>query len=585
MLDELYVHLPHKRAARAIDPLQHLRLLRARIPSLTEDRFHDELRQIFRMLRDLHTSYLPPGAERLAAALPVRIERYVDEACTDRFVISAVDPARGGPDLVGAEVTHWNGTPIATFVTRGAETVGASNESARRAWFLLVLTVRPLELLAPPDEEWVELTCRTEGGDEQGIRLAWQTISLAGPTRRAGPAGSRAAASGAPIGVSLQAELARETTRQLFAPQGPDPDGIETTRPELSARVVRTAYGAFGHLRIGTFTLQVGPDGDPGAAIVEFLAEVRRLLAVLPPDGLVLDVRGNPGGYITAAEGLLQYFSPRPIRPAPFQFRPTRTTGALAAAGIGFEQWLPSIEGSTGTGAPYSGAFPLTSDEEANAVGQVYPGPVVLVVDGTCYSAADILAAGFQDHDLGPVLGVDPVTGAGGASVAGHSPLGVLFGLIDLLPDGPLEPLPGGANFVLSYLRCLRVGVRDGQPLEELGVRADAQHGMTRRDLLDGNPDLMESAAALLAASGPPRRLDVTAQRTADGLLLGLVTAGLTGVDVYAGARPVRSMPVTDGTHVLDLPAPPDGAAVRVDGFAGDDLVASRRLPPPDPAG
>ncbi len=34
-----------------------------------------------------------------------------------------------------------------------------------------------------------------------------------------------------------------------------------------------------------------------------------------------------------------------------------------------------------------------------------------------CYSTTDIFAAGFQDNEIGKVLGVDESTGAGGANV------------------------------------------------------------------------------------------------------------------------------------------------------------------------
>ncbi|MBM2850516.1 MAG: hypothetical protein HW418_3458 [Anaerolineales bacterium] len=60
-----------------------------------------------------------------------------------------------------------------------------------------------------------------------------------------------------------------------------------------------------------------------------FIDECRSLLARLPADGLVLDVRGNPGGNILAAEKLLQLFTPRPIQPAPMLFINTRWTLAL----------------------------------------------------------------------------------------------------------------------------------------------------------------------------------------------------------------------------------------------------------------
>jgi hypothetical protein len=51
-----------------------------------------------------------------------------------------------------------------------------------------------------------------------------------------------------------------------------------------------------------------------------------------------------------------------------------------------------------------------------HGVGQVYYGPVVLITDAPSYSATDIFAAGFQDNDVGPVVGTAGNTGAGGAN-------------------------------------------------------------------------------------------------------------------------------------------------------------------------
>ena len=50
----------------------------------------------------------------------------------------------------------------------------------------------------------------------------------------------------------------------------------------------------------------------------------------------------------------------------------------------------------------------------------------------------------------------------------------------------------------VSVRRTLRVGKLDGAPLEDLGVRRDEPHYMTRDDVLHGNRHLIEHAASLL---------------------------------------------------------------------------------------
>jgi hypothetical protein len=56
--------------------------------------------------------------------------------------------------------------------------------------------------------------------------------------------------------------------------------------------------------------------------------------------------------------------------------------------------------------------------------------------------------------------------------------------------------------------RCLRVGKRFGQPVEDLGVVPDQRHELTRRDLLEDNADLMEFTGSLLAKRRPAGRVE-----------------------------------------------------------------------------
>ncbi|MFD2350607.1 hypothetical protein ACFSTC_16675 [Nonomuraea ferruginea] len=81
----------------------------------------------------------------------------------------------------------------------------------------------------------------------------------------------------------------------------------------------------------------------------------------------------------------------------------------------------------------------------------------MLITDARCYSATDIFAAGFQDHGIGPVLGVDDNTGAGGANVWTHELLKLLLELPSPAPGSPYRPLPGGAGMRVSVRRTLRV--------------------------------------------------------------------------------------------------------------------------------
>lgn len=256
------------------------------------------------------------------------------------------------------------------------------------------------------------------------------------------------------------------------------------------ARTVNVAGRVYGHIHIRTFNVE---DADG------FVQEFIRLAGQVPEDGLILDVRGNGGGNIWASERLLQTLSPVEIIPERMQFLATPGTLDLcrnnpATSPIPLELWRQSLEEAVETASVYSYAFPLTDEQSCNAIGQRYYGPVVLLVDGNCYSATDIFAAGFQDHLIGQVIGVSNNTGAGGANVWEH------WLLTEALPSGwGLKPLPNQAGMRVAIRQCLRVGTKAGALLEDFGVVPNEIYKLQREDLMQGDSALLSFAAKLLS--------------------------------------------------------------------------------------
>ena len=79
LIEDIYVHLPLKRAMHAVDPVQQLKLLRRKLDRLTERQFHNEMMGTFKRLRDLHTNYiLPAPYKQHTAFLPFLMEEYYD---------------------------------------------------------------------------------------------------------------------------------------------------------------------------------------------------------------------------------------------------------------------------------------------------------------------------------------------------------------------------------------------------------------------------------------------------------------------------------------------------------------------------
>ncbi|MGY1802543.1 S41 family peptidase [Blastococcus sp. SYSU D00922] len=597
MLEGNYVHLPLKSAMHAVNPVQRLRLLRARLLRQTdatmdpERSFHQEMSAIFHSVRDLHTNYLlPQPFAGMIAYLPFQVEKCADGDRTT-YIVTRLAAGFSTPTFdVGVRITHWNGMPIDRAVAVNADRFAGSNTAARLARGVDSLTVRSLRLHLPPEEEWVTVSYLDRDGVRRELREPWLVAPNA-PAMADAEVLTEAAAS---MGLDLHADETGRARALLFAPRAveqslgneaielsAEPAAVGADVPSsmplvFRARSVQTASGVFGHLRIFTFNVP-----DPAAFVAEFV----RLVELLPQEGLILDVRGNGGGHILASEFTLQTLTPRRITPEPVQFVCTPLNLEICRRHkdnptnqIDLGPWFPSMDQSVETGSIYSSAFPITPEDGANSVGQKYFGPVVLITDARCYSATDIFSAGFQDHAIGPVLGVDDSTGAGGANVWTH---GLLKALRDVPvdPASPYRPLPKQADMRVSIRRTLRVGALAGTPVEDLGVRADVRHDMTRRDVLEGNVDLMDAAGALLA-DRPRRRLGMTTSVDGSGVLtLQLTVTGIDRVDVYLDGRPRSSTDVTDGATSLTLPGAAGATVVQVQGFADGELVAARTAP------
>lgn len=119
--------------------------------------------------------------------------------------------------------------------------------------------------------------------------------------------------------------------------------------------------------------------------------------------------------------------------------------------------------------------------------------------------------------------------------------------------------------------------------MEDLGVRPDEPHFMTRDDLLHGNRDLIEHAARLLTGM-PARRLDVTVER--EGMIATIkpeTIVGLTRLDIYADGRPLASFEWGDEPPIMDVGVPSGGQVLELVGHNLENgkwvRVAARKYP------
>jgi hypothetical protein len=298
-------------------------------------------------------------------------------------------------------------------------------------------------------------------------------------------------------------------------------EDTDTLMPDdFRAKIIKGRRGQadYGYIRVFKVSTEA-----PEAFVDEF----KRLLGCLPKDGLIIDLRDNPGGKIAAAERLLQLLTPRrPIEPERLYFINTPLTLQLCklqAKGYDLSSWVPSITRAMETGATFSASFPICSDTDyCNDLAQVYHGPVVVVTNALTYSAAEFFAAGFQDHQIGPIIGVDEATGAAGAHVKDYEALSKFFANA---PHPPLEKaLPNEAGLMIALRRSARVGLHAGAEVEDFGIAPDLLYRMTRSDLLRENTDLIAYACSLFSA------LTVEVVPTPDGPRLDIATKAIRWV-------------------------------------------------------
>lgn len=486
-IGSLYAHLPQKRAAYAQDPVQALTLLRRRAASLTDAEFHAQVSLIIVGLRDAHTRYVGPAKlHGHVAVLPFLLEQY-GPPDTPEFVVTKINKAAiDDPSFVpGVRLVSWNAMPMDHALRLHAlhETGGRIDSQRSRA--LESMTNRSLDYGPPPDEDWVVLTYEPKPGQLNELRLDWRVVYPGAADSEVSP-GSAAASR---VAVDPAREWVRRAKRLQFAAggtaPGEPPAEITSALPDVLA--VRRLTPEVGYLRLWSF--DVGDDA--------LLAELSRVLELLPSEGLIIDVRANPGGLVWAAERMLQLFTDTPIVPVRFSPIASPLMSRLAESPFNrfdLEPWLESLDAAVSTGELHARPLPLTDPAWCNDTPRRFHGKLVVLADPNTYSSGDIFCAGFVDHGVGQlIIANGDATGGGGANVwTSRMVRDALAGLDDQLPA-----MPSGSSYSVAFRRILRSGVADGLAVEDQGV-AGQRYQMTREDLLSSNKDLLSHAVGLL---------------------------------------------------------------------------------------
>jgi hypothetical protein len=545
IFDHLYPHMPFKTEIyEATHPSDFIRdQIRPNLDSMSEIDFHAKVIAAFSLVRDAHTLYGLPSPYRGAVAfLPFQIRPYLEQGAGWRFIVTSVmgtqsDSGFQYPFFVpGTEVVGWGDLTALDHVERVQEHLPGGNYFASLMRGSIHTTLRPLVFVQLPFADEMPAAIihyRSRGSnDTRAISIPWAVGTGFGakggiPTSLFSSI-SPATAITTVCGKFLhhRADLREDRTNV----QSQDPNQVSSI-PEifdfqytggprkkgfidLADLVDREKPDArFGYIRIKAFSDGSSAPGSSDRIVQEF-QRIVTLMDRVAPDGLIIDIRSNPGGDVQAAERMLQMLTPQPIQPARFHLANTPAvldilrglkvsmtnrlsvsdSTKLAQALAELNAWFEDTEQvPLPAGDRLTSGQPLTDPGSANDVGQIYHGRgVALLINSLTYSAADIFAAGFQDHEGGVMLGTSMVTGGGGGNVWSHQDL---LNKIGPSPGITLAELPGDASISLAIRRCSRVGSAEGQPVEDEGVSVNVFYSPNDLDdLITGNPGLIGRA-------------------------------------------------------------------------------------------
>lgn len=629
LFEQLYAHRKSKEELFGFgDTRVLLKDVKEHLETASETVFQVGMLCAFSNLRDAHTIYgLPRPYHGAVAFLPFQMRCIVDPANQRRFMVSRVMNVGGNDEgfgheffREGSEIVHWTTNGIEDHVRRVAATQAGGNIEAAFARGTMACTVRPLQYCHPPFEEEIPQAKvyyrpNFQSTDLRMIRLPWGVARF-----RPKSGFPRKSFSVSCVDAEFNRGIKRLQYRQELWVEKSFEASSDFREVSHIPRVFEFQFTGgprkhypiklddlshpdrpderYGYLRIKCFS-----DGstDPGATD-RFVEEARRILEIFDRearDGIVIDIRSNPGGDIRAAERLLQMLTPDRIEPEKFHFPNTpairevlRRLRAeprkplskadltrLEEARNEFRSLLDEPGAAPPADRPgLTAGHYITHPEVANEIGQVYQGRVVLLTDAFTYSAADIFAAGFQDHSIGLILGADALTGAGGANVWEHSDLPSKLGPT---PGVRIAKLPRGATMRVAIRRCFRVGANLDKPIEDFGVRPNEIYVTNLvDDVLAGHPGMIRRAVEMLHLM-PSSRVDVlNVERREDGAVVEVATREIAKLRFSFDGRFAAEFPIgRNETRTFEVP-PAAGvlqpSRMRIKGFA-----RSKDDPPP----
>lgn len=515
-LNELFVHrdIKIKDFGVGADPVPKLEVLKKDAAQLSSEDFHQRMSDIFSNLHDLHTNYIAPKPLSCAATfIPLRFDSVLDDK-RDVVVVSAKLRIRAESvkDVrVGDELVAINGEPVEKILERLGKISGGANSDAMRIRAVEMLSLRSLATQQVPQEDELKFEFLREGNKIE-VTVPWfayRSLDCIGA--------DSSSEEESKLSLRKQFNLSEDEfqkrynkifgSRSLLSKQrrwaAPSPldEVFEMT-------TLNTPVGLVGYIQLKGFSWD-NPNLDIATVVEGFRREIEGRLS--RANGLVIDVRGNPGGYIVFAEKLVQLFSTKEVEPTKVQMLANKLNENIFLNANGQEdnRWSAAVRSALTQGSPTIQPMPITTTSEANSLGQIWFRPVIILTDAACFSACDLFAAGMQDNGAGVIIGVHKTTGAGGANVMEHS----VFRQIMEGENNPFKALPHSQNMRVSWRQTVRSAKNQGQLIEDLGIRSDVIVPVRKSDIETESKDLMEAIHQIIHTLQPKYKSGLAVRR------------------------------------------------------------------------
>jgi len=500
VMDQLFVHRDIKAQdfGKSTNPVPRLEAILKDVDSIENDKFHAQMSQIFTDVHDLHTNYFAPTPTTCGYSfIPVRFE-WVKDGSRDAILVSR--KLKLNTDLIkdikiDDELEELDSKPIFESLKELENISGGANPDAMRMRGVQLLSFRNFMIQAVPKENKVKLKFK---GAKDPIELPW----LASVDKNCLGSRMQNRMLMMPLAEAMnqgEDEFQRRFN-EVFKPETLAPAilGLDVNLGPLKEvfeiSEIPMAEGSLGYIRLKTFHWQ-NRNLDMGTVVEGLRRSVEEYLA--NTEGLVIDVRSNPGGLITFAEKIVQLFSPLEVHPNLVRMlaNPLNEEIFLNANGKD-NRWSLALKKAMDKKEKFIESMPITPFSEANNFGQVWYKPVVVLTDASCYSACDMFAASMQDSGAAAaVIGIHRNTGGGGANVMEHA---VFRNIMMFSRNNPFRALPYGQNMRVAWRQSVRTGKNAGQLIENQGVKSDTVIALKKEDIGSESKELMRTVQTVI---------------------------------------------------------------------------------------